>query len=67
MKSSTTPDFWESYRALPLNVRHLARKTYHLWQANPVMARFIGSRLRLGFGRLASVYDIARSRASPRR
>ena len=35
MKSSTTPDFWESYRALPQNVRDLARKTYQLWQANP--------------------------------
>jgi len=35
MKSSTTPDFWESYRALPLNVRDLARKTYQIWQANP--------------------------------
>jgi hypothetical protein len=34
MKSSTTPDFWESYRALPQNVRDLARKTYELWQAN---------------------------------
>ncbi len=28
------------------------------------MARFIGSRLRLGFGRCAWVYDIARSRES---
>ena len=35
MKSSTTPDFWDSYRALPQNVRDLARKTYQLWQANP--------------------------------
>jgi hypothetical protein len=28
------------------------------------MARFTGSRLRLGFGRFASVYDIARSHES---
>src|SRR5213593_1111564 len=28
------------------------------------MVRFIGSRLRLGFGRFASVYDTARSRES---
>ena len=35
MKSLTTPDFWEAYRALAQNVRELARKTYQLWQANP--------------------------------
>ncbi len=35
MKSSTTPDFWESYRTLPQNARDLARKTYQLWQDNP--------------------------------
>ena len=34
MKSSTTPDFWAAYRALPQNVRELARKNYRLWQEN---------------------------------
>jgi hypothetical protein len=33
MKSSTTPDFWTAYQALPKRVRNLARKTYQLWQA----------------------------------
>ena len=35
MKSSTTPDFWTAYQALPKRVRNLARKTYQLWQENP--------------------------------
>ena len=34
MKSSTTPDFWAAYRALPQNVREVARKNYRLWQEN---------------------------------
>ena len=35
MKSSTTPDFWAAYQALPERVRNLARKIYLLWQENP--------------------------------
>jgi hypothetical protein len=35
MKSSTMPDFWEWYGALPQKVRDTACKTYQLWQANP--------------------------------
>jgi hypothetical protein len=35
MKSSTTSDFWEAYRGLPLAVRSQARKAYRLWLENP--------------------------------
>jgi len=28
----TTPEFWRFYRALPAEVRALARKNYQLWQ-----------------------------------
>jgi hypothetical protein len=64
LKSSTTPEFWESYGALPLNVRDVARKTYQLWQANPSHGSLHWSRLHLGFGRFASVCDIVHSRES---
>jgi hypothetical protein len=68
MKSSTTPDFWESYRALPQNVRDLARKTYHLWQANPSHGSLHWKPLTPGLWsvRVALQYraNIARSRES---
>ena len=35
MKSSTTPDFWESYSALPPEIRNRAKAAYRLWQRNP--------------------------------
>jgi hypothetical protein len=35
MKSSTTPDFWASYQALPPEVMSRARVTYRLWRTNP--------------------------------
>lgn len=35
MKSSTTPDFWASYRALPPEIRGRARVAYRLWRTNP--------------------------------
>ncbi len=35
MKSSTTPDFWESYASLPAETKAKARKAYRLWQGNP--------------------------------
>lgn len=35
MKSSTTPDFWAAYAALPPEVRARARTAYRLWLRNP--------------------------------
>ena len=35
MKSSTTGDFWQSYRALSPTVQTAARKAYKLWLQNP--------------------------------
>jgi hypothetical protein len=35
MKSSTTPDFWTSYRKLPREIKSRARTAYRLWRANP--------------------------------
>jgi hypothetical protein len=35
MKSSTTPDFWACYRALPPEIKSKARATYRLWKQNP--------------------------------
>ncbi len=32
--SSGTPEFWRLYRALPAEVKEVARKNYRLWQAN---------------------------------
>ena len=32
--SRGTPEFWRLYRALPDEVRSLARKNYHLWSVN---------------------------------
>ena len=34
MKSLTTPDFWNLYAKLPLNIKKQARKAYRLWQEN---------------------------------
>jgi hypothetical protein len=31
MKSSTTPDFWEAYEALPRAIKAQAKKTYQIW------------------------------------
>ncbi|MDD5483176.1 MAG: hypothetical protein PHP98_05945 [Kiritimatiellae bacterium] len=35
MKSSTTPDFWESYNTLPPGVKAMARRAYRIWKTNP--------------------------------
>ena len=35
MKSSATPDFWESYKALPFDVRGRAKRAYRIWRRNP--------------------------------
>jgi len=32
--SRGTPEFWQLYRALPVDARILARKNYRLWSAN---------------------------------
>jgi hypothetical protein len=64
VKSSTMPDFWQSYHALPQNVRGVARKTYQLWQANPNHGSLHWKPLAPGFGRSALVYNIAHSRES---
>lgn len=36
MKSFTTPDFWEAYAELNLEVKEQAQKAYQLWQENPL-------------------------------
>lgn len=33
--STGSPEFWEAYYNLPKPVRAVARKNYHLWQAEP--------------------------------
>ena len=35
MKSSTTPEFWQAYAALPPSVKKAARKNYRLWLQDP--------------------------------
>ena len=35
MTSGATPRFWAAYRALPDDVRQLARKAYRLFQTDP--------------------------------
>jgi hypothetical protein len=35
MKSFTTPDFWNSYAALPPEIKEQTRKTYRSWIENP--------------------------------
>ena len=35
MKSSTTPDFWTAYAALPPEIKLRAIVVYRLWQENP--------------------------------
>ena len=35
MKSSTTPDFWATYAALPAEIKGRAKVVYGLWQRNP--------------------------------
>lgn len=35
MKSSTTPDFWTTYAALPPQIKARARLVYRLWRQNP--------------------------------
>lgn len=34
-RSLATPAFWELYRALPKEIRQLARKNYRLWSRDP--------------------------------
>jgi hypothetical protein len=33
--STASPHFWDRYRALPVDIRRLADKSYRLWRANP--------------------------------
>jgi hypothetical protein len=35
MRSSTTPDFWPAYGALPSEIKARARLAYRLWRQNP--------------------------------
>lgn len=35
MRSSTTPEFWRAYAALPPDIRKTARKNFRLWRENP--------------------------------
>lgn len=35
MKSSTTPDFWISYSALPPEIKARAKTAYKLWRHEP--------------------------------
>jgi hypothetical protein len=35
MKSSTTPEFWQAYAALPADLKKAARKNFRLWLRNP--------------------------------
>jgi hypothetical protein len=35
MKSSTTPDFWASYGALPPHIQRRAKASYGLWLRQP--------------------------------
>jgi hypothetical protein len=35
INSSTTPDFWASYSALPAAIKLRARRVYRLWKENP--------------------------------
>lgn len=35
MKSSTTPDFWSTYAALPSQIKVRTKVVYRLWQQNP--------------------------------
>ncbi len=36
MKSFTTPDFWQAYSELELEMKAQAQKAYQLWQQNPL-------------------------------
>jgi hypothetical protein len=35
ISSTTSPEFWRCYLALPQEIRQAARKTCRLWQLNP--------------------------------
>lgn len=35
MKSSTTPDFWRTFRTLPAQIQARAKVAYRLWELNP--------------------------------
>jgi hypothetical protein len=35
MRSSTTPDFWTSYAALPPGIKARAKVAYRLWKHDP--------------------------------
>ncbi len=35
MKSSTTPDFWTNYAALPPEIKVRAKRAYRLWHNDP--------------------------------
>ncbi len=52
MKSSTTPNFWTSYRKLPTEIKSRARTAYRLWRANP---RHPSLRFKI-FGELRSIF-----------
>jgi hypothetical protein len=35
MKLAALPSFWTAYMSLREDIKHSARKTYHLWVQNP--------------------------------
>lgn len=35
MRSQTTPDFWDCYHGLPVEVRRLAVRAYRFWRDDP--------------------------------
>jgi hypothetical protein len=41
VESKTTPEFWQRFNALPVDIQKLARKNFDLWKENrstPVLA-----------------------------
>ena len=46
MTSSATAEFWKQYRALPRDVRELARKAFRQWLENPSHPSLHWKRLR---------------------
>ena len=44
MKSFTTPDFWQAYAQLTLDVKEQAQQAYQLWQENPLRPSYTSKR-----------------------
>jgi len=54
VKSRGTPDFWNAYRALPIEIQDAARKAYRKFRENPAHPSLRLERLRCD-GRFWSV------------